>query len=104
MSNIVPLFVNGVQVPQNAINFRGAFGIESRFLIEDGLRRVAIGNAHGIDMVMHFGHPTIRNSQGQPLLVSTHPQPLYHAVISERDEMENLRNILETDCSYQPQP
>ena len=90
MSTIVPLFINGIKI--------SALGTSNFPEIANGLRAVAQARAHGLDYVMSFTQPQSRNSRGEPLLVSTHRDPLHHAVWEEDEG--NLRNILEADCCY----
>ena len=88
MESLVPLFVNGHKLLSPIINGE----------LAEGLRRVTIARAHGYDLVMSFEHPVKKNMDGESLLVSTHRQPLHHAVWE--DNMLNLKNFLELDCSY----
>ena len=88
MVNPIPLFVNGHEFSSTIVDRE----------ISDGLRRVAIARAHGHDWVLNFELPGTRNNDGKSLLVSTHRQPLHHAVWGE--DMLNVRNILATHCSY----
>ena len=88
MEALVPLFVNGHKLLSPIISGE----------LAEGLRRVTIARAHGYDLVMSFEHPVKKNMDGESLLVSTHRQPLHHAVWE--DNMLNLKNFLELDCSY----